>query len=311
MGIMPALYPASATGNKEKPQDPAKNTPPDRIFAGVHDFGPEKNQGIIAITPADGSWRWVEQMRGMARLSPDGHTLAFFGPIKPLSARAIWTRDIRGGDPPRRISELSGIPVWSPDGKWIVTSPHTGWAGGRLSPRGTWRMNADGSNPVRVPVPETDYVVDWSPDGRWLLTQSSQGPDDYQIRIMHPDGTGLRSLAEGTEFHHDPRFSPDGRRVVFSISTPEGYALWLSGVDDGDRREITLEPKSHSVACWSPDGKWLAIGSLDPQPSEQGRRELGTDLDRLNCRIEVVSMRGESRRRLNLPKGAIALRDWR
>jgi Tol biopolymer transport system component len=311
IGIMPALRSASATGQKEKSQDPAKNTLPSRIFAEVDGFGPEKKRGIIAITPADGSWRWVEPMRGLARLSPDGHTLAFLGPINPPGPRAIWTRDIRGEDPPRRISELTGIPVWSPDGKWIVTSPRAPGAGEKLSPRETWRMNADGSNQVRLPVPETDWVVDWSPDGRWLLTESFQGPEGTQIRIMHPDGTGLRSLTESKQVHHYPRFSPDGRRIVCSTSTPKGHALWIVGVDGRDRREIPLEPRRHAKACWSPDGRWLAIELLDLQPSENGRLVLTSDLDQLNSRIEVVSVGGEDRRRLNLPKGYIVLCDWR
>jgi Tol biopolymer transport system component len=44
-----------------------------------------------------------------------------------------------GGDPPRRISELTGIPVWSHDGKWIVISSRSLGAGEKLSPRETWR----------------------------------------------------------------------------------------------------------------------------------------------------------------------------
>jgi Tol biopolymer transport system component len=189
VGIMPVLRSAPAMGQKEETQNPATNIPSGRIIAGVDGLGPEKKQGIIAITPADGSWQWVEQMRGLARLSPDGHTLAFLGPIKPRATRAIWTRDIRSEDPPRRISELTGIPVWSPNGKQIVTSPRAPGAGEKLSPRETWRINADGSSQVRLPVPETDNVVDWSPDGRWLLLQSFRGADDNQIRMMHPDGS--------------------------------------------------------------------------------------------------------------------------
>src|SRR5262249_54295157 len=145
--------------------------------ARVQALGPEDKQGIIAITPADGSWRWVEQMPGLARLSPDGHTLAFLGPFEP-HASGIWTRVIRGGDSPRRISELAGIPVWSPDGKWIVTSSRAPEVEEKLSPRETWRMNADGSDYVKLPVPETDVVVDWSPDGRWILMQSYLRIDD-------------------------------------------------------------------------------------------------------------------------------------
>ena len=129
------------------------------------------------------------------------------------------------------------------------------------------------------------------------------------MRIMHPDGTGLRSLAEGKDFYLDPRFSPDGRWVVFSTSTRTGSALWIVGVDGESRRQISPEPKRYARACWSPDGKWLAIGLLDGHVSEDGH--LVFDHDQLNCRIEVLSVEGEDRRRLNLPKGLITLCDWR
>jgi Tol biopolymer transport system component len=309
MGIIPALRSASTAGQKQAPQNPGVSTPPGRIFARVQPLGPEDEQGIIAITPADGSWRWVEQMPGLARMSPDGHTLAFLGPIEPNATRGIWTRDLRGGDPPRRISELTGIPVWSPDGNWIVTSSRASGAAEKLSQFETWRMNAEGSDYVKLPVPETDVVVDWSPDGRWLLMRSFRGIGDNQMRIMHPDGTGLRSLAEGMDYYRDPRYSPDGLSVVFSTNAQEGSALWIVGVDGKGRRQVSLEPKRYARACWSPDGKWLAIGLLDVHVSEDGH--LVFDHDQLNCRIEVLSVEGEDRRRLNLPKGLITLCDWR
>jgi hypothetical protein len=82
-------------------------------------------------------------------------------------------------------------------------------------------------------------------------------------------------------------------------------------VDGKDRREIPLEPKRQAKACWSPDGKWLAIELLDLQTSENGRLVLTADQDQLNCRIEVVRVGGEDRRRLKLPKGYFVLCDWR
>jgi Tol biopolymer transport system component len=127
--------------------------------------------------------------------SPDGRRLAF------MSAED----DARGGDPNYDIFVVNrdgtglhrltawpgedGWPSWSPDGKSIAfTSTHN------LPNRGDhalWVMRADGSAKHRIVRGE--FPV-WSPHDNVIMFSPSGGANGDYLRVVHPDGTGLRKL---------------------------------------------------------------------------------------------------------------------
>jgi TolB protein len=52
--------------------------------------------------------------------------------------------------------------------------------------------------------------------------------------------------------------SPDGKRVAFHIASPQGYQVWTSDTDGGDRVRIAAQPGHlYFGTQWSPDGKWV------------------------------------------------------
>ncbi len=164
-----------------------------------------------------------------------------------------------------------GRPIWSPDGKHLlVVTVMTGLC---TVPGGTmyWtlKIDADGTHPVRVNIPDTDLVTDWSPDGRWLVAYSlipGKGFDvSYENVIMHPDGTGRRRLP-GPGVGVYPRFSPDSKRIAYvtlpkATNTMRGKSVWIVDVEGKERRSIYMEPQDahiEDIVTWSPDGKQLA-----------------------------------------------------
>jgi TolB protein len=120
-------------------------------------------------------------------LSPDGRTLAFVSTREGGTAN-IWLLDIAS----RRTRNLTRIkagnfrPSWSPDGKWIAFS----------SDRDTARVR---------------YIRETGP--AWELMQTTA------VYIMHPDASGLRRLTPLDGCAGSPRWSPDGRRVLFAQVT--------------------------------------------------------------------------------------------
>src|SRR5262249_11279948 len=102
---------------------------------------------IIAIDPATGKWQKIAEGHN-CRVSPDGQTLVF-----SRFNDGIWNCDTAGSNNPGKISDKSGRPIWSRDGKHLVATkqellekdsdkkPRTAPAWKNE----TWRIDTDGS----------------------------------------------------------------------------------------------------------------------------------------------------------------------
>jgi BlaR1 peptidase M56/WD40-like Beta Propeller Repeat len=167
---------------------------------------------IIAIDPATGKWQKITDRGYDGRVSPDRQTLVF-----SRLEHGIWNCDTGGTNNPGKISDKSGRPIWSPDGKHLVVTRQEDLDKDNVKNRTkpawkdeTWRMDADGHNPVKLPIPDTDSVEDWSPDGRWFVTCSDRHPpygSGYQLYLMKTDGTQQRRLTKGGLNCYAPLFT--------------------------------------------------------------------------------------------------------
>jgi Tol biopolymer transport system component len=109
----------------------------------------------------------------------------------------------------------------------------------------------------------------WSPDGRQVAW------------VAYPEGTLWRALADGSERLrlttaplevHQPRFSPDGRTILFLGRTPEKplrsvYVVSADGTDGGRPRLLTrtlVEGEGCWEACWAADGQSVLFGHVPP-----------------------------------------------
>ena len=95
----------------------------------------------------------------------------------------------------------------------------------------------------------------WSPDARQLaFTRNSD------IYLANPDGAKARKLVTVNGFPNDPHFSPDGKRVRFTLKNMPAntYSLWEVGTDGGNLHPVLpgwRDPPSECCGVWSTDGR--------------------------------------------------------
>jgi len=253
-----------------------------------------------------------DEAPGRFRVSPDGRNVAFVSgewwsnlPPSERMRSSLWIRAVAGGDGPKRVIRLDGanggeLPIWSPDGKQIIVSVSRRDEARQQWVFETFRISADGSGREPLKIPAEDSVQDWSPDGTWVVTTSSRNAKiGWQLYLMHIDGTNQRQVTEGGNPFYT-RFSPDGRRLLYSDGpAKERLGIWVVGIDGKERRRILPTGKETASACWSPDGRRIAVAIKGASPAEPGR-------------LEIVELDGTHRTLLPMPGPEIAdMPDWR
>ena len=194
------LYVSKADGSAERPLvatpgfDYHASWSPDRRWVVFTSERAGLGQADIYRVRADGTGleRLTDSpaLDDQGTLSPDGRQLAFVS-TRDTHRANVWILDI----PTRHLTNLTlmpGIqgdttkpdaflrPAWSPDGQWIAFS----------SDRNTeWLGHGHGSG--------------------WEHVQ------ELGIYIVRPDGTGFRRLSTPGICAGSPKWSPDGKRIVF------------------------------------------------------------------------------------------------
>ncbi|MEM7352228.1 MAG: DPP IV N-terminal domain-containing protein, partial [Acidobacteriota bacterium] len=76
------------------------------------------------------------------------------------------------------------------------------------------------------------------------------------------DGSDHRPLTSGLANHSSPRWSPDGKRLLYTASGEGGSQLYLRWMDTGQTARLTQLTSSPSGLAWSPDGRQIAFSML-------------------------------------------------
>jgi dipeptidyl aminopeptidase/acylaminoacyl peptidase len=285
--LVPLSLPSGTSGHeKGEPSPENQRRFPGRIFLANLSKKAESPIGVVALDPNDRTLQTITTETShlyAARVSPDGSLLVQSRRSAKDEDLGLWLYKTSGDPQPLRIADRVGETCWSPDGKSILVTRYTE----QLRPV-YWLVAADGSREERLPIPETDNVLDWSPSNNWLLTQRF-GQPGAPYYLVHLDGTGERLLLASTESVPGfggtcaarTRFSPDGRKVLCVVAVKDGqppviqrnYLLRLD-LDGGPPRKLYEHQRFHHSAqtfCWSPDGKSVAVRVSDGGPPTRGK----------------------------------------
>src|SRR6476646_1942112 len=76
------------------------------------------------------------------------------------------------------------------------------------------------------------------------------------VAVIGADGRGVSMLARGDQVVAPLRWSPDGKRVVFTMSKGGIGRLYVAGADGREARRITRSKYETDInPAWSPDGR--------------------------------------------------------
>ena len=102
------------------------------------------------------------------------------------------------------------------------------------------------------------------------------GPDRLLVQVvlnkvgrivsLRLDGTDPRDFTKAGEgLPYGLSLSPDGKRVAFHIAGPDGYQVWTSDLDGGNRVKVAAKPgRLYFGTNWSPDGQWVLYEEAEP-----------------------------------------------
>ena len=87
------------------------------------------------------------------------------------------------------------------------------------------------------------------------------GKSSSEIWMMNADGSAQKQMTAGKHNDASPRFSPDGKLLVFISDRSGSSQLWTIAVDGGEAKALTDFGPGVADPEWSPDGRFIAVTS--------------------------------------------------
>ena len=119
-----------------------------------------------------------------------------------------------------------------------------------------WDVNNPGGpyKDVSFTVNEGTWMnLDVSPDGRDIVFDMLG-----DIYIMPVSGGSAKVLRQGMAMEVQPRFSPDGKKILFTSDAGGGDNIWVMDRDGSNARQVTKENfRLLNNGVWSQDGKYI------------------------------------------------------
>ncbi|UXI67018.1 hypothetical protein [Tahibacter amnicola] len=219
--------------------------------------------------------------------SPDGRRIVFAATRD--NASDVFIVDVDGKNL-KRLTHSPGDdehPHWTADGTRIVfdsarttPDPSAAW---ETQWHEVFSMRPDGTDAkAHTQHRALCTYASLSPDGRRLVYRKAvPGPAfrwdlspserNSEIVVADADGSNEINVSRNAAFDGWPRWSPDGRRIVFASNRagPAGVGqIYVVDADGSNLRQVSKGPWSHAQPAWAADGK--RVYAYQVQEDEQG-----------------------------------------
>ena len=119
-----------------------------------------------------------------------------------------------------------------------------------------------------------------SPDGKWVVyvlgnVNLETNKTVSNLWLASTDkGTPAKQLTADAKSDRHPRWSPDGKSILFESSRSDSSQLWIIDITGGEARQLTKISTEASLGIWSRDGKQIAfMSAVWPEFSEKPFKE--------------------------------------
>jgi hypothetical protein len=238
-------------------------------------FNSLSGSGGPFVANADGSGRrrisrnWATE----PAWSPDGSRIAY---ISSARVGHVIVVNADGTGFRRRVTnDIYGdySVTWSPDGRKLAFL--------RARRGATFTISADGTDLRRLVT--GGYQLDWSPNGSKIAYSAvaRRGSSDADVWVANADGSGAQNLTAGAQspVSHEvgdgwPRWSPDGKRIVFASDRAGeiaggGYRLdlYVMNSDGSDVTRLTRK-ESKGGPQLGPSPSWQPLCTTSGTPGD-------------------------------------------
>jgi len=209
-------------------------------------------------------------------VAPNGKMVAYMSYQKSANAGRnfdIFVKNATSGQTFRLDTDEAddSFPAWMADGQSIIFDSYR-----RVDKQAVWKKSIGGGTLAKVTnIPKVAFSADCHYDNVRVVFNATDDGKKIKIRkngyfwksykrkmpniyIINADGSNLLDLnTQGLQ----PKWSPDGSRIVFANNSAGNYEIYTIRPDGSDLTRLTTRDSVDIEPAWSPDGRYIVFVS--------------------------------------------------